>query len=76
MAATRLVPGCFSAAAPLECTTMLGLLQGVHAGLQHSGHDDAVLRGCVALRLAVVLAQQGQLENALTVARQVCHSRD
>jgi hypothetical protein len=69
-AATLLLPGCFEAA-DAQLPGVLGVLRGTHAGLQHSGHSDGVLRACVAVQLALLLEQHGQPEQALAVAAQV-----
>lgn len=68
-AASRLLPGCFEDA-DAQLPGVLSVLRGTHAALQHSDHSDGVLRGCVALRLALVLEQHGQLVQALAVAEQ------
>jgi tagatose-1,6-bisphosphate aldolase len=49
----------------------LRVLSALHAGFEAGGVDDGLLRGGVAVRLALLLAEEGQLPEARVVIKQV-----
>lgn len=69
-AANPLLLGCFTPSDG-QADEVLVLLAGLHEALQQCQLDDGVLRGCVALRFALLLEQQGDLEQASTIIHQV-----
>lgn len=69
-AAEQLLQGCFSQSDGQSDTVLL-VLDGLHEALQQCGCDDGVLRGCVAIRLALLLEQRGELHHARLVIQQV-----
>lgn len=69
-AAAQLLQGCFSQSDG-HSDTVLMVLEGLHEALQQCNCDDGVMRGTVALRLVLLLVQQGGLDQARTVIQQV-----
>lgn len=69
-AAAQLLLGCFSIY-DAQAALVQTVLEGLHEALQQSKCDDGLLGGCVALRLAVMLQEQRELDAALVVVQQV-----
>lgn len=69
-AAAQLLQGCFSACDG-QAELVQTVLEGLHEALQQSDCDDGLLRGCVAVRLALMLQQQQELDAAIAVVQQV-----
>ncbi|KAF6254574.1 hypothetical protein COO60DRAFT_303336 [Scenedesmus sp. NREL 46B-D3] len=68
-AAAQLLLGCFSIY-DAQAALVQTVLEGLHEALQQSKCDDGLLGGCVALRLAVMLQEQRELDAALVVVQQ------
>jgi hypothetical protein len=69
-AAGSLLQGCFSTNDG-QAGLVQAVLEGLHEALQQSNCDDGLLRGCVAVRLALMLQRQQELDSATVVVQQV-----
>jgi hypothetical protein len=69
-AAGQLLQGCFSTHDG-QAGLVQAVLEGLHEALQQSKCDDGLLRGCVAVRLALMLQPQQELDAAVVVVQQV-----